>query len=73
MVMLGAVLACDPTVSKESVWAALPQVATSRPELIVLNKRAITAGIEAATQDAAGKSGIRSFSRMPKFSSSPTT
>ncbi len=48
MVMLGAVLACDPTVSKEAVWAALPQVVKSRPELIELNKRAINAGIEAA-------------------------
>jgi len=48
MVMLGAVLACDPTVSKEAVWAALPQVVKSRPELIELNKRAINAGIDAA-------------------------
>jgi Pyruvate/2-oxoacid:ferredoxin oxidoreductase gamma subunit len=48
MVMLGAVLACDPTVSREAVWAALPQVVKSRPELIELNKRAIQAGIDAA-------------------------
>jgi Pyruvate/2-oxoacid:ferredoxin oxidoreductase gamma subunit len=48
MVMLGAVLACDPTVSVEAVFAALPQVVKSRPELIELNKRAINAGIGAA-------------------------
>ena len=46
--MLGAVLACDPPVSKESVFAALPQVVKSRPKPIELNKRAINAGIEAA-------------------------
>jgi Pyruvate/2-oxoacid:ferredoxin oxidoreductase gamma subunit len=48
MVMLGAVLACDATVTKDAVWAALPQVVKSRPELIELNKRAIQAGIDAA-------------------------
>jgi 2-oxoglutarate ferredoxin oxidoreductase subunit gamma len=54
MVMLGAVLACDATVSKEAVWAALPQVVKSRPELIELNKRAINAGIEAAVAAGSG-------------------
>jgi Pyruvate/2-oxoacid:ferredoxin oxidoreductase gamma subunit len=47
--MLGAVLACDQTVSKEAVFAALAQVVKSRPELLELNKRAIEAGIAAAT------------------------
>jgi Pyruvate/2-oxoacid:ferredoxin oxidoreductase gamma subunit len=47
MVMLGAVLALDATVTKDAVWAALPQVVKSRPELIELNKRAIQAGIDA--------------------------
>jgi len=59
MVMLGAVLACDSTVSKEAVWAALPQVVKSRPELIELNKRAINAGIEAANAAVYRFSSIR--------------
>jgi 2-oxoisovalerate ferredoxin oxidoreductase beta subunit len=44
MVMLGAVLACDATVSPEAVDAALVQVVKSRPELLELNRRAIKAG-----------------------------
>ena len=48
MVMLGAVLACDQTVSKDAVWAALAQVVKSKPELLELNKRAIEAGFAAA-------------------------
>jgi len=46
-VMLGAVLACDQTVSKDAVWAALAQVVKSKPELLALNKRAIEAGFAA--------------------------
>jgi 2-oxoisovalerate ferredoxin oxidoreductase beta subunit len=53
MVMLGAVLACDATVSKDAIWAALAQLVKSKPELLELNKRAIEAGIAAVA--AAGR------------------
>ncbi|HWR97611.1 MAG TPA: 2-oxoacid:acceptor oxidoreductase family protein, partial [Candidatus Methanoperedens sp.] len=57
MVMLGAVLACDRTISQDAVWAALSQVVKSKPELIELNKRAIQAGIDAVAAAGSAASG----------------
>ena len=47
MVMLGAVLARDRTVSLEAVRAALPRALKSRPDLAEIDLRAVEAGYEA--------------------------
>jgi len=43
--MLGAVIACNQTVSTDVVWAELALVVKSRPEPLELNERAIEADI----------------------------
>jgi Pyruvate/2-oxoacid:ferredoxin oxidoreductase gamma subunit len=54
MVMLGAVLARDHTLSIEAVRAALPKVLHSKTELAELDLRAIDAGYEACSEAAHG-------------------
>ncbi len=49
MVMLGALVARGCGVSRDAVFAALPAVVKSRPELIQINRKAIEAGIEAVS------------------------
>jgi Pyruvate/2-oxoacid:ferredoxin oxidoreductase gamma subunit len=53
MVMLGAMLASEIPVTKEAVFAAVPEVVKHK-QLLDLNFKAIEAGIESAREAPAG-------------------
>ncbi len=50
VVMVGAILAHDKTLSRDAILAAIPATMKSSPELLELNRRAIDAGMEVVCQ-----------------------